>query len=413
MKCYLNRTISKAIVACLLSFCASIGYSQTLTVSQINPTDKTANDGQIIIHGLLAGTPYNVTYDQNDTTIAVPLSITSDVNGNIVIIRLVAGKYSNFQIATTGAPVVAQHIITTTTLIGKTIASQATKFVGAVYGNFTGVQDDNPNGFVQTYARLSQPLNKYDGISVNSHFKDRWIPVRNFIVQLTYGNTDNFKTYSVDTLGDKYTNRLDLLAHSYFNGNIALNLVTFVVPENWRKHQGKGDLGHVYFDIFTSFLVTKVTDTLLANDPATVKLYNVKSSVVGLNLKAAFNSTDWNIEASFKPFIILPWSSYLNHNMNVQSGDYSSGSLAQNATKPFSLSKNPVYFQFDVDIHYLTGKQPSNSGGNVTSNTSNSNAFIRFSHITNMRNNSGNHYPNNYWLLQLGYALDITKLLNG
>src|ERR1700761_9612549 len=146
-----------------LSFCKNT-TAQTLTVTGKNPSDKTSKDGQIVIHGLAASTAYTVSYDKNGIAVDA-LDISSDVNGNVVISTLDSANYSNFTISTTDANPTVQHILTTVTLVGGAIATQATKFFGAVYANFTGVPDDDPPGFVQTYARLSQYLNAKNGIS--------------------------------------------------------------------------------------------------------------------------------------------------------------------------------------------------------------------------------------------------------
>lgn len=206
-----------------------------------------------------------------------------------------------------------------------------------------------------------------------------------------------------------HTNRLDLLAHAFYNGELALNIVTFILPNEWNGC--KGDAAHLYVDFFSSFIATHVTDTFTKSDPSTLKTYIVESSIFGINAKAAFTTPAFNIEAAAKIFEIHPWSSTVNPNLNVQTASESDVYLKQNTNKTFIRQSNPPYFQFDIMVQYNTGTLPAVSA-NQSKTASNSNVFLKFSHITNFANPTGNHYSNSYFQLQLGYALDITKLLN-
>jgi hypothetical protein len=196
---------------------------------------------------------------------------------------------------------------------------------------------------------------------------------------------------------------MDLLAHAFFNGSVSLNIVTFIVPDDWTK--SSGDVGHIYFDVFHSFIGTNLTDTFSANNPATLKTYPVYSSMFGLNLKAAFLTEKWTINAVAQMFEIHPWSSTINPNLNVQTANVSDVYLTQNAKKSFIRGSNPPYFQFDVEVQYNTSAAASSTAGNQSTTTNNSNAFIRYSYAANFANPAGNHYPNNYFQLQLYDAL--------
>ncbi|MBN8785474.1 MAG: hypothetical protein J0I84_00135 [Terrimonas sp.] len=382
--------------------------AQIFTATKINPTDITISDGQILLHGFAINTAYSVSYVRDGVNIPAT-TINSNVNGVIVISGLVGATYSNFSVLDP-ATNSTQNLVITIKLEPDAIATQSVKFFGAVYGNFTGIKDDTPESFWQVHARLSQPIRKLKGISTSATRNQRFILFRNFLAQLTYSNTTNFKTYSFDTLNDRFTNPMDLLAHSYFNGSLALNIVTYVAP---KYPGGKGDLGHIYFDLFSSYVVSNVTDTLTKDDPATTKAYSVKSFLVGGNIKAAFLGSQWNIEGSCKGFLTLPWSSSVNAILSPQTNDVRNISLAQNIDRNLFRSGNRFYTQFELHVQYNTGKLPEGSGGKESKETNNSNIFLRFISTTNWAGLGSKYYPNNYWQIQLGYALDITKLFNG
>lgn len=384
--------------------------SQTFTATGKNPTDITVNDGQILLRGLASNTSYTVTYRRNDTLMAAA-SYTSDINGVILIAGLREAVYSAFSVAHTAAGVTnTQNLVTSIKLEPDAIATQATKFFGAVYGNFTGIKDDTPESFWQVHARLSQPLRRLKGISNSATHRQRLIFARNFLAQLSYSNTSNFKTYTYDTLNDRYTNPMDLLAHAYFNGTLGLNVFTYIVP----KFPGrKGDLGHIYFDLFTSYVVSNVTDSLTKDDPASNKTYSVKSYLLGGNLKASFVGSQWNIETSCKGFVTFPWSSAVNATLGPLTSDVRNISLAQNTDRKSFRSGNRFYTQFELHVQYNTGNLPEGSGGKESKTSNNSNIFLRFTSTTNWAGLGSKFYPNNYWQIQLGYALDITRLFNG
>jgi hypothetical protein len=408
MKNILVEYACRVFFVCFLFLQALNGMSQTVSTTFTHPTDKDAENGTISIHGLKAGTTYQVAYKRNDTAVTA-ISLATDLNGTLVIRDLRKATYTDFSFQD-GAN--SQIIKTTIKLAGTGIAVQTTKFFGAAYANFTGIQDDDPSGYAQFYARLSQPLNHASGISYKAGFWRRFLFARNFILQLTYGNTDNFKLYTYDTLGSRYANRLDLFSHSYFNGNLSLNLLTFVVPKNWKKNEG--DMAHIYLDFFSSLAITNVIDTLKKNDPATSKSFNVKSNVFGLNLKAAFSNafdTRFNIEVASRVLWLSPSSGSINSKLNPQQSDIPDLSNTLNTSKSLVAENNFPYAQFDVLVQYLTGNNAVTTTSNQDNNTiSNSNIFLKYSYTTNTAKGFGKRYPNNYFQFQIGYALDISKL---
>lgn len=292
------------------------------------------------------------------------------------------------------------------------IGKQSTVFLGAAYENFTGIPDDDPSSFSQVYARLSQPLNKAQGIEKNAAGGKRFIPLRNLMFQLTYGNTDNFKMYSTNFFGTHYVNRLDLYAHSYFNGSININMLTYIMPENWKLHTG--DMAHIYLDFFSSLITTNVIDTGISSSPATNKTYNIKSNLMGFTAKASFNkvfNTNFMIEIGTKLFWLNPSSKIVNGSLNPQNSEISGTndptlsyvSRSDTATLNGFLVKGknvPPYYAIEALIQYNTGKTSDNS----------SNVFLHYQYVTNFAGNRLNNFSSNYWQFQLGYALDIGKI---
>ncbi|NIG56444.1 hypothetical protein [Chitinophaga sp. Cy-1792] len=382
-------------------------FSQTTTST--NPTSCGQSDGTITIYRLAISTNYTISYRFNDS-ITRSIIATTDTNGIIVIRNLPGGVYDDFLVNKTDAPSTFENTDKIKVILeNPKIAKQVTKFFGSAYANFTGIQDDDPKGFAQFYARLSQPLNKSDGISCDAKGKKRFIFLRNFTLQMTYGNTDGFKMYTYDTLGNRYVNRLDLLAHAYFNGTFNLNALSFIVPMNWNTNPS-GDMAHIYLDFIFGLAVTNVTDTLKASTPATDKLYNIKSNYYGFNLKASFSDafkSNFNIELAYKMLLIAPSTSIVNPNENPQNSNVSSIHYPANSTKSFLNKGKYPYNQFDVWISYNTG---SGSNGNQQAAKSNSCIFIKYTLISNWAGASSRHYANNYFQFQIGYILDISKI---
>ncbi len=303
-----------------------------------------------------------------------------------------------------GVPVTSTAQSNNVTLSVTGIASQSTKFYGAAYANFTGIQDDNPSGYAQVHVRLSQPLNTIRGIDYDASNRERFIGLRNFLFQLTYANTDNFKLYSFEKWEQHYVNRLDLLAHAYFNGNLGLNLFTYVMPKEWAgKH--KGDLGHIYFDVMTSLLLTDVYDTLHSRQ------YNVKTNLWGLNAKAILQdvgASRFTIEAGGKLMWLFPSSNSVNSNLSPQISNV--GDLDLNPSLNLEIqNKNVIpYFEFGAVVEYATGKVKESAEAK-----DNSHIFIRYSYTSNYIKNTAPNFRNNYFQFQIGYVFDISKFFYG
>ena len=234
--------------------------------------------------------------------------------------------------------------------------------------------------------------------------------MRNFFLQLTYGNTSSFKMYTYDTLNNKYVNRLDLLAHSYFDASFSLNILTFILPKSWGTSPS-GDMAHIYFDLFASLAVTNVTDTFSKSSPATDLNYNIKSNVFGLNVKASFSdafNTNFNIDLGYRLMYISPSSSTINPNQSPQNSNVGSINYQQNSSKDFLTKGNYPYNQFEVLVSYNTGAGGTTSNQSAT--TSNSNVFLKYTYVSNYAGVNSKHYANNYFQFQIGYVLDISKI---
>ncbi len=67
-----------------------------------NPVTCNGSDGYITITGLVAGSTYSVSYTKNGVPIAIPLNLTANGSGQIIIPNLTAGLYSNFQFQING-----------------------------------------------------------------------------------------------------------------------------------------------------------------------------------------------------------------------------------------------------------------------------------------------------------------------
>ena len=384
------------------------------------------NDSAYIISYYLDGEKNWSTYDESGNADINERNVAYSHNGFVAFKHLPVGTYTRIEIrsvvkytdsknknttARLGNPIKVFSVVLKSNK-KDCIAVQKTEFMGAVYQNFTGIQDDDPADFTQTYARLTQPLNKGQGIAKNAKTGKRFIPLRNFLFQITYANTDNFKMYTTDFFATKYVNRLDLLEHSYFNGCLNLNLISYVMPEAWKIN--RGDMGHLYVDAFTSLITTNVIDTLKGSNPATDKTYNIKSNIFGLSGKAAFNSvfnSDFNIEVGAKLFWLFPSSKVVNGSLNPQNPDVppSNDPMLNYVTKQDSATLNSFivkeknvhpYYTFEALVQYNTSKVAGNG----------SNIFLHYQYTSNYAGNKNGNYQNNYWQFQLGYALDINTI---
>ncbi|MBW7868696.1 MAG: gliding motility-associated C-terminal domain-containing protein, partial [Brumimicrobium sp.] len=71
------------------------------TVTSTSPTTCGGTQGSITLSGLTPATTYNVTYDDDGITMGA-ISMTADINGNIVITGLDEGTYNNFIVELNG-----------------------------------------------------------------------------------------------------------------------------------------------------------------------------------------------------------------------------------------------------------------------------------------------------------------------
>ncbi|MCC5923765.1 MAG: gliding motility-associated C-terminal domain-containing protein [Crocinitomicaceae bacterium] len=76
------------------------------TVTGVNPTACAANNGQIVISGLLPNQTYNVSYNGGAAT-----NLTTDVNGNATISNLGQGTFTDFQVGINGCATTVNTVI--------------------------------------------------------------------------------------------------------------------------------------------------------------------------------------------------------------------------------------------------------------------------------------------------------------
>ncbi len=400
-----------------ITFSISASCYTTATLHVYTTPPAISGDAQVNINGhkILSDSVAGGVWKLSDNSLAVFAQLTPAYGSAIELFGVSKGIDTLTYTTCNGN---TKRIVTIDS--GK-IAVQSTKFFGAVYSNYTNIQDDDPANFTQYYARLSQPLNKGEGIDKSAKLGKRFIFLRNLAFQITYGNTDNFKLYTADFFNNRNVNRLDLLSHAYFNGTVDANIFTFVIPKIWKQHSG--DMGHIYLDIMSSLAVTNVIDSFPTatgntnpmNTNSNNQVYNIKSNIWGLNLKGHFNGVfnkNLNVDGGAKLFYVFPSSKIISPDLSPQSSDlssYNSDSIYKYTTKTqistlnsfLTTGKNVIpYYTLDLMFSYNTGSTENN----------NSNIFIRYQYTSNMIRSFSSNAPNNYWQFQIGYVLDITKV---
>jgi len=372
--------------------------SFTATVSKLSfPSNEKKDNGSITISGLKpAKGKYVVTY-LKDKAAQNPKGLKS-VDGDLTIQHLPSGTYSYIKILDQ-INSIGYTVTNSLTLVnendGTNVATQAIGFFGAVFTNYNGIVDNDPVGYTQFYGRLSVPTNRIQGIEPDSRGWKRIIPLRNFLLTFTYGNTDAYKLNTFNALNDRLVNRLDLYSHANINAGLYLNILTAIMPSRW--FESEGDLGHIYLDLYSNFLATTVTDQ------STNTNYRVSSNLYGINLKANLNknqSARFIPEIGFRVFRIYASSSSINSNLSPQNDNIDDIKLGQNANKSFVNGQTPTYLGVDAQIQYNTSDDPGNNASNI---------FIKYSYNSNYKN-YGAYYPNNYYQLKIGYVLDIAKI---
>ena len=111
-----------------------------IKLSYANPSSCNLNDGSISIKGLPISRSYHVSYKLYD--VCANTTVTSNGSGVLVINNLSIGTYTNFKLESDTGGI--QNVTGSVSLVGGKIATQITKFYGAAYANFTGIQDDDP-----------------------------------------------------------------------------------------------------------------------------------------------------------------------------------------------------------------------------------------------------------------------------
>ena len=113
---YTNFIVANSTTSCSTTNATSVslndpGSPVINSIIGTNTTTCSGTDGSITISGLLANTSYNVTYDDDGTTVG-PASMSTDASGNIIISGLNAGTYDNFVVEISGCSVADNTTIT-------------------------------------------------------------------------------------------------------------------------------------------------------------------------------------------------------------------------------------------------------------------------------------------------------------
>ncbi len=273
-----------------------------------------------------------------------------------------------------------------TTITPKSPAS----FLGAVFSSFPGVTDDNPKGMVQDYFRFSIPLHS----THRDSGKTKISLFHNLFIQLTTSliGTDNLTLSTLDSTisgtRNKFVNNLDLYHFASTIGKINLNLLDY---QRWNGFT-------VYLDADFGIIRTNLTDSM---PKQTRTNFTVNSAIYGLNLKfmSYQAQSKFNAEITGQLFWVNPATNSVTPGLNVE---HSKLGDMQGSSKPFFFlnAQSEPFAGLDILFKYNTTSDPTNK----------SNIYLHFSAYDNFFSNRNLSYQNNFVQIQIGYALDISKL---
>lgn len=279
------------------------------------------------------------------------------------------------------------------------IAPNLVKIMGAEYGNFNGVQSDDPIKYTQTYARLSVPFGRSDGIRQDAKLAEGRLQLfRNALLQVTFNSANKLQPFTDSVTNVHYSNKLDLLQYSYFNAIGNLNIVALIIPSKKRK----GDYAHIYLDAIAGLTGTTVSDSNSSSS------HTVYSNLYGFNSRVLFTNLNTNgkpigIEGGFQFFWLVPSNNIVRTNQNFQIAQIDAATESQNPRKPLQAPYNMPFYRFNALIKFNTSKDDENS----------TNFFLNFSYIRNFAGSGGPFYVNQYMQFQIGVAIDIIKTFSG
>jgi len=272
----------------------------------------------------------------------------------------------------------------TITLNVHQLAAQQFQVSAALYNNIAGIPDNDPPGFTQYYAVASVPLNKADGIAVNSKGKQNYIWFRNlYFTPVFNGSSLNYvpvDSVPVDsTHYERHVNSLDLYQYAYVKLPVNLNIFTRVV------HNGGVDKFHIYCDLLSGLMFTKDTSQSIGS-------HIIPSWLLGLTLAAKTKSDMKGFTFNFGTslFTINPWTNSVKGDLSMQYRNLNDTLLDSNRNKE-KFDDHNWYWKLEGNIMY---------GVNSSTTT-----YIHFNYINSFM--GGGNYTNSYFQIQLGVNVNI------
>jgi hypothetical protein len=267
------------------------------------------------------------------------------------------------------------------------------QFVGMLFGDFVAIDNDKPNGLIQTNAYLSYTrpvtwckcqVNHKKKVDYNNKFV-RVYPLRNIVItDITLSKIGNQIRYlpvrymSGDTTKKSF-NRFDLLQYSNI---IALTKINFLTLEYLKSTK-------FYFDFIPMFYNTPIHDSLGSFKS------NVCTIAFGWNLKVKTEISD-HFEAEIAFSVFRP---------NLFSNIYSDRTALQ-----YKENKGPLLTEKDMlhsgghtiqVIDLIVGYEPKKDVSKI---------FFRFVSYQNLFD--GKHVPKNLFVqILLGTSIDFDKFI--
>lgn len=318
---------------------------------------------------------------------------------------------------------------------GKAFRNHKFEFKGFVFSDFVGIQDDQPNGLIQTnvYFSYTRPLRirpKIDTVKLNKKLKilandltnkterkvhrienkiakvdsarqprTQFYLFRNIVLtDLTFSKIGNQNQelpvrYSLNASGQPekgYFNRFDLVQYANIIALAKLNIFTIEWP----------DFATLYFDVIPVFYNTSISDSLRINENVTKKNSSVYSIAFGSNVKILTEQdkrTHLSAEVSYSFFIPQLYSSNYFDKANTQIKEHS-GIISPNMILP---TKHNGIEILDVRIQHSPPKSKVST-------------FLRISFFHNVfvKQFAKQNTPRNMFVqFQLGASINLEKII--
>jgi hypothetical protein len=277
------------------------------------------------------------------------------------------------------------------------------EFRGYLFSDFVGVNDDQPNGLLQTniYFCFTRPVKQYPVDRKNNgvNYKiAKWYLFKNIVVtDITLskmGLQDRELAVRYDStlkMQNKggYLNRFDLLQYA----NVITMTKVNVVSLNWKQ------IASCYIDVMPIYYSTLIADTLRTN-----KATNVSNIAFGANIKLktepvaitkSIQNSTISAEISFSIFWPRLYSDYYIDKAAYQIKEPSiQNSLIVSNKCPKSIQAIDLRVEYSPDIK-----------------NRNTSIYFRFSIYNNVFRNYSSTVGNVFAQFQLGIYLDVLKYL--